>query len=180
MATSCNNSFFVYFWRARVCWPLLCFCRPFCSFLEIRTQRAAVGSRCASNFATHLPITWSWSPISKYSRFIPTPQAGYRQGKKYQYKYFSVFYWLFNSFYIHEICKCYGGETLLNEPYFRFTFKKQESLQARFKKSIKYLPKLVYFTDHTGPQCVQLFVTSQMITKWVNTLRKKDHRNFSS
>ncbi len=27
------HSFFVYFlWRARVCWPLLCLCRPFCTF----------------------------------------------------------------------------------------------------------------------------------------------------
>ncbi len=52
---------YVFFVRARVCWPFLCFCRPFCIF-GTRTQRAAVGSRRATNLATHLPPTYHPSP----------------------------------------------------------------------------------------------------------------------
>ncbi len=42
---SLRSFFWIFFWRARVCWPLLCVCRPFCIFercLWIRTQRAAM------------------------------------------------------------------------------------------------------------------------------------------
>ncbi len=43
----------------RVCWPLLCLCRPFCILercLEwIRIQRAALAIRRATNLITHLP-----------------------------------------------------------------------------------------------------------------------------
>jgi hypothetical protein len=58
----CNIVLFsVYcFWRARVCCPLHCLCRPFCIFLRdvwIRNQRAAVASRRATKLATHLPNT---------------------------------------------------------------------------------------------------------------------------
>ncbi len=47
---------FLFFWRDRVCWPLLCFAYG-AHFVWIRTQRAAVASRCATNLATHLPFT---------------------------------------------------------------------------------------------------------------------------
>jgi hypothetical protein len=46
---------FLFFFLARVCWPLLCLFRPFCIFerdVWIRTQRAAA----ASNLATHFPF----------------------------------------------------------------------------------------------------------------------------
>jgi hypothetical protein len=38
-----NIFFCIFFWRARVCWTLLCLCCPFCIFERfwIRTQRAA-------------------------------------------------------------------------------------------------------------------------------------------
>jgi hypothetical protein len=44
------------FWRAIVCWPLLRFCRPYCILRDvwIRTHRASVSSRRATNLATHL------------------------------------------------------------------------------------------------------------------------------
>ncbi len=49
-----HHLFFIYiFWRARVCWPLLCCCRPFFRDVWIRTQRAAIESRRAANFPTH-------------------------------------------------------------------------------------------------------------------------------
>jgi hypothetical protein len=40
------------FWRARVCWPLRCLCRPFVFLGDvwIRTQRAAVASRLATTY----------------------------------------------------------------------------------------------------------------------------------
>ncbi len=40
-------------------WPRICLCRLFCilSDVRIRTQSASVASRCASNLATHLPIS---------------------------------------------------------------------------------------------------------------------------
>jgi hypothetical protein len=40
---------FFFFWLARMCWPLLCLCRPFCIFLNvwIRTLRS-------TNVAVHL------------------------------------------------------------------------------------------------------------------------------
>ncbi len=45
------------FWQARMRWPLLSLCRPFSILKDvwIRTQRAAVASRCAINLSTHLP-----------------------------------------------------------------------------------------------------------------------------
>jgi hypothetical protein len=48
--------YFVYFWRDRVCWPLLHF--VFLRDVWIRTQRASVGgaNMCATNLATHLPV----------------------------------------------------------------------------------------------------------------------------
>ncbi len=53
-----NTYFFHYFFGgARVCWPLLCLCRPFCVF-EIcldSTLIATVASGRATNLATHLP-----------------------------------------------------------------------------------------------------------------------------
>ncbi len=52
-----NPHLFFIFWRAWVCWPLFCFCRPFRIFercLRIRAQIAAVESRRATNLATHL------------------------------------------------------------------------------------------------------------------------------
>jgi hypothetical protein len=50
-------NFWIFFWRASVCWPLLRLGRPFCIFRDvwIRIQRAAVASRRATNLATHLP-----------------------------------------------------------------------------------------------------------------------------
>ncbi len=53
----CNDFLYV-FWLARICWPLLSLCRPFCIFdidVRIRTQRADVASRRATILATHLP-----------------------------------------------------------------------------------------------------------------------------
>ncbi len=54
----CYFFFFFLFWRAIVFWPLLCLCRPFCIFERcldwIRTQRAAVASRRATDLGTHL------------------------------------------------------------------------------------------------------------------------------
>jgi hypothetical protein len=43
--------FFTFFWRAKMCWPLLCLCRPFCIFRDvwIRTQRATVASSNNAN-----------------------------------------------------------------------------------------------------------------------------------
>jgi hypothetical protein len=47
-----KNNFLCFFWRARVCWPLL---RPvFLRDVWIRTQRAAVASRRA--IPTHFPL----------------------------------------------------------------------------------------------------------------------------
>ncbi len=45
-------------WRAGVCSPLLCLCRPFMILMDvwIRTQSAAVASGRVTNFATH-PLT---------------------------------------------------------------------------------------------------------------------------
>jgi hypothetical protein len=48
-----RDSFFHIFWRARVYWPLLCLCSALRD-IWIRTQRAAVASRRATNLATHL------------------------------------------------------------------------------------------------------------------------------
>jgi hypothetical protein len=51
----------VFIWRARVCWPLLCLCRPFFYFFcemsgfEPR-ELPYIASRSATNFATHLPL----------------------------------------------------------------------------------------------------------------------------
>jgi hypothetical protein len=49
--------FCIFFWRARVCWPLLRLCRPFCIFEKWldSNQKASVASRCATNLAAHLP-----------------------------------------------------------------------------------------------------------------------------
>jgi hypothetical protein len=46
-----------FFWRARVCWPLLAYVVHFVFLRDvwIRTQRAAVASRRATNLPTHLP-----------------------------------------------------------------------------------------------------------------------------
>ncbi len=52
--------FLYIFWWARVCWPLLCLCRPFCIFdgcLDSNPE-SALASRRATNLATHLPVTW--------------------------------------------------------------------------------------------------------------------------
>jgi hypothetical protein len=52
-----NYIFFcIFFWRARVCWPLLCYVVlfVFMRYVWIRTQRVAAASRCATNLATHL------------------------------------------------------------------------------------------------------------------------------
>ncbi len=47
-----------FFFRGRVCWPLLCICRQFCIFqrcLDSNTESCrAVASRRATNLATHL------------------------------------------------------------------------------------------------------------------------------
>ncbi len=54
--------FCIYFWRARICWPLLCLCRPFCVFERCLDSNptscrlAAVASRRATNLATQLPV----------------------------------------------------------------------------------------------------------------------------
>jgi hypothetical protein len=53
-----NKSYCIFFWQARVCWPLLCLCHPLvnshCVLLRdvwIRTQRSAGASRGDTNFA---------------------------------------------------------------------------------------------------------------------------------
>ncbi len=59
--------FSIFFWRARVCRPLLCLCRPFMIFLRdvwIRTQSAAVASWCATDLATHPSIDLATHPSS--------------------------------------------------------------------------------------------------------------------
>jgi hypothetical protein len=50
------NSSLTFFLQARVCWPLICLCRPFCIFEKclLLNQRAAVASRRATNLANHL------------------------------------------------------------------------------------------------------------------------------
>jgi hypothetical protein len=53
------DDFLYIFWRAKVCWPLLCLCRAYFVFLRenwIRTQRAGVASSHPSPYiAAHLP-----------------------------------------------------------------------------------------------------------------------------
>jgi hypothetical protein len=40
------------FWLARVCWPILCLCRPFCIFERcLDWTQSCVASRCATNLA---------------------------------------------------------------------------------------------------------------------------------
>jgi hypothetical protein len=52
-----SSLLFLYiFWRARVCWPLLCLCGQFCIFkrcLDFNPWRAAVASRRSTNLITH-------------------------------------------------------------------------------------------------------------------------------
>jgi hypothetical protein len=51
-----ENIFVFIFWRAGVCWTLHCLWRRFVFLRDVcnRTQRAAVASMRATNFATHL------------------------------------------------------------------------------------------------------------------------------
>ncbi len=67
--------FFSYFWRARVCWPLLCLCCPFCIFERCldsnpescRSKQAlpTYSHSSPSNLATHLPPLSHPSPSTK-------------------------------------------------------------------------------------------------------------------
>ncbi len=62
--------FCLFFWRAWVCWPLLCLCRPFCNFERcLDSNQATVPSRRVTNLATHLPPTLP--PISLLSHLSP-------------------------------------------------------------------------------------------------------------
>ncbi len=65
--------------RARVCWPLLCLCRPFSIFLRgvwIRTQRAAVASRRATNLAIHLASLCIFYAFFEYCPSIFSSSVG--------------------------------------------------------------------------------------------------------
>jgi hypothetical protein len=46
--------FCIFFWRARVCWPLFCICRPFRAFKGCMNSSVAVASGRATNLAIHL------------------------------------------------------------------------------------------------------------------------------
>jgi hypothetical protein len=51
--------YFFFFLRTRVCWPLLCLCRPFCIFercLNSNPESCRSKHRRATNLATHLPL----------------------------------------------------------------------------------------------------------------------------
>ncbi len=66
------NVSYSFFWRARLCWPLLCLCRPFCIFerCPIPTQRAAAASRRGTNVATHLPVSYPRGKFFPYESLI--------------------------------------------------------------------------------------------------------------
>ncbi len=63
----CNGSFiwekfFLYiFWRTRVCWPLLCLCRPFCIFERYLDSNPESCRSEQARYATNLP-TYHTSP----------------------------------------------------------------------------------------------------------------------
>jgi len=57
-----NFYFILFFWRLRVCWPLLCLCRPFCIFercLDSNPERCHIkqASYQCTNLAIHLLAT---------------------------------------------------------------------------------------------------------------------------
>ncbi len=60
------------FWRARVCFPLLCLVTHFVFFRDvwIRTQRAAVAISRVSNLATHLPPWHHPLQVHKNENFL--------------------------------------------------------------------------------------------------------------
>ncbi len=68
---------YIYFFLFLAGWSVLttplCPCRPFCSFryVWIRTQRAAVASRRATNLATHLPPISLQPHISLLATHLP-------------------------------------------------------------------------------------------------------------
>jgi len=73
------NIFYIFFWRARVCWPFLCLCRLFCNFgrcLDLnpescRSKQARYQLSLPSPYlATHLPTK---PPISLLSH--PSPNV---------------------------------------------------------------------------------------------------------
>ncbi len=91
-------TFFYIFWRAWVCWPPSCFCRPFRIFercLRIRAQISVVASRRATNLATHLirtQIQITQPGSSTVVKLCANRGDGRRQLQYYYSFYFAILY----------------------------------------------------------------------------------------
>ncbi len=77
--------FCIFFWRTKVCWPLLCLCRPFCSFErcldsnqescrcnQARYQLSHPSPYYATNLLTQPPISLLSHPSPYLATHLPT------------------------------------------------------------------------------------------------------------
>ncbi len=69
LSHNCSLIFLAIFWWVRVCWTLLCLCRPFCIFERSlhSDPESCCRDRLATNLATHLltysrPYPFTWLP----------------------------------------------------------------------------------------------------------------------
>jgi len=72
-----SRFYFIFFLWARVCWPLICLCNPFC-ILErwIRTHRSAIGKQACyqlSHPSTWLSHPYSWTNV--YHNPVPSKET---------------------------------------------------------------------------------------------------------
>ncbi len=85
-------SFCIFFWRARVCWPLHCLCRPFCIFERcLDTNLESCRSKQARYQLSH-PSPWG-SHVFQVIRTRRSRSEGVKNFRNFRCNDHSVFHW---------------------------------------------------------------------------------------